>query len=284
MNGSTQTISATKLSDFIGVRIAVPDNLAITDPSVIAAIKEHVGKHHLVSIRGRRITPEEQVLLASGLGRPIPFVQSRYRHPEFEEVMISSNVVRDNRPIGVARVGNFWHQDSSYVSAPPPFTVLHGVRVPSTTGHTLFASAVDVFNRLPDHWKHRLRGKTARHTVTKRQRIQDLHVGLSIAEFKAIVAQEYPDVEHPVVMRDTDTADEFVYGAPEYLRSVNGFDANENQEYLSLLDSLIQDPDHVLCYEWADGDILIWKTPTTFHAATEVQPGVERIVHRVSVG
>src|ERR1700722_15760404 len=143
MTAATLMLPVAKLSNSIGVRISVPEDLAITDPAVLSAIRYEVGRNHLVSIRGRSVTPAEQVALAGALGRPIPFVQSRYRHPDFEEIMISSNAVRNNRPVGVARVGNFWHQDSSYISSPPPFTVLHGVQVPSTSGHTLFASAVD---------------------------------------------------------------------------------------------------------------------------------------------
>ncbi|MFG3404046.1 TauD/TfdA family dioxygenase [Streptomyces sp. NPDC048142] len=151
-------------------------------------------------------------------------------------------------------MGNFWHQDSTYQQDPAPYTMLHGVQVPSTSGHTLYANACDVYDRLPEAWKQRIADRTALHTVTKRQRIGSEHVGLSIAEFRALVDQEYPKVEHPLVKRDPASGRQYLYGAPEYMDSVVGFDVNENAEFFALLDGLIQDPDRVYTHRWTTDD------------------------------
>lgn len=197
--------------------------------------------------------------------------------------MISSNEKRNDKPIGVARVGNFWHQDSSYTAAPAPYTMLHGVNVPSTSGHTKFASAADVFRRLPDEWKTKLADRAGLHTVSKRLRITADHVGLSVAEFRALAEVEHPKVEHLVINKDARTGRQYVYGAPEYMDSVIGFDANDNAAFFALLDELIQDEEYVYTHRWTQHDLVIWKTRTTYHIATEVEEGVGRTVHRISV-
>ncbi|MFF3291693.1 TauD/TfdA dioxygenase family protein [Streptomyces sp. NPDC003023] len=240
-------------------------------------------ERELVVIRSLDITPEQQIELAGRLGRPKAFLMAKYRHPEHEEIMISSNKQKNNKAVGVARVGNFWHQDSSYMKDVAPYTMLHGVEVPGTSGHTLYANACDVYDRLPEEWKEKVEGRTAVHTVSKRQRISADHAGLSIAEFKALVEQEYPPVEHPLVKTDKSTGRRYLYGAPEYMERVVGFDANENEAFFAVLDQLIQDPAHVYTHRWTPRDLVIWKTETTYHAATAVEPGVDRLVHRVSI-
>jgi taurine dioxygenase len=275
------TISPIK--PFIGLQVEGATYEDLIQPELWQQIVDGVQERELVVVRSVELTPEQQIDLARRLGRPVPFVISKYRHPEFEEIMISSNEKKDDKPIGVARVGNFWHQDSSFVAEPAPFTLLHGVNVPSTSGHTKFASAVDVYDRLPEEWKAKLSDRIGSHTVSKRLRIRPEHVGLSAAEFKAQAELEHPPVLHPVIRKDEYTGRPYVYGTREYMDGVVGFDANENEAFFELLDRLIQDEEHVYTHVWTTNDLVLWKTRTTYHVATEVEPGVGRTVHRVSI-
>ncbi|MFJ3217549.1 TauD/TfdA dioxygenase family protein [Kitasatospora sp. NPDC086801] len=268
---------------FVGAEFTDVTYDDLRDPALWADLIDSLHAHDVVVVRSIDLTPEQQIELARRLGRPVPFVISKYRHPEFEEIMISSNEQKDGKPVGVARVGNFWHQDSTFVADPAPFTMLHGVNVPSTSGHTKFASAVDVYDRLPEEWKARLADRTGNHTVSKRLRIRPEHVGLSAAEFRAQAEYEHPPVQHPVVTKDERTGRTYVYGSREYMDGIEGFDPNENEAFFSLLDDLITDESHVYTHQWTPHDLVIWKTRTTYHIATEVEPGVGRTVHRVSI-
>ncbi|MFD9081899.1 TauD/TfdA dioxygenase family protein [Streptomyces erythrochromogenes] len=272
-----------EITPFIGSELTGVGYEDLQDPELFARLVDLVHRRELVVVRGLDVTPEQQIELASRIGRPVPFLMAKYRHPDHPEIMISSNAMKANRPVGVARVGNFWHQDSSYMKDPAPYTMLHGVDVPGTSGHTLYASALDVYDRLPQEWKEKIAGRTALHTVSKRQRISPEHVGLSIAELKALVEAEYPPTEHRLVKQDPVTGRSYLYGAPEYMDSVVGFDANENAEFFALIDRLIQDPEHVYTHRWTTNDLVVWKTATTYHAATTVEPGATRTVHRVSI-
>ncbi|MET0415489.1 MAG: TauD/TfdA family dioxygenase [Actinoplanes sp.] len=274
---------ATALTPFIGAEFTGLTYADLQDDDTRDELIAHVHERELVVIRGLDLTPGQQIELAQQLGSPVPFVFAEWRHPDFPQILVSSNEKRGNRPIGVPRVGNFWHQDSSYLDDPAPYTMLHGVRVPGTSGHTHFASAVDVYDRLPEEWKKLLEGRAGLHTLTKQQRIGPEHVGLSIAEMKALVAVQHPAVEHPVVRVDPYTGRRYLYASREYMDSVAGFDANQNEAFFDLVDTLVQDPDHVYVHRWTPRDLLIWKTATTYHVATEVEPGVSRTVHRISI-
>ncbi|MEV6470656.1 TauD/TfdA family dioxygenase [Streptomyces sp. NPDC051657] len=273
-----------ELTPFIGAEVTGATYEDLQDPALWEQLTALLHERELVVVRSLDITPKQQIVLASRLGRPVPFLMAKYRHPDHEEIMISSNARKNNLAIGVARVGNFWHQDSSYQRTAPPYTMLHGIDVPGTSGHTLYANAADVYDRLPEEWKLKVEGRTAVHTVSKRQRISPEHAGLSIAEFRALVEEQHPPVEHPLIKTDPTTGRRYVYGAPEYMERVIGFDANENAEFFALLDRLIQDPARVYEHRWTPRDLVIWKCELTYHAATPVQPGVDRTVHRVSIG
>ncbi|GAA2307743.1 TauD/TfdA family dioxygenase [Streptomyces caniferus] len=264
--------------EFTGVTI---DDLR--RPEVFDDLVDSLHRRDLVVVRGVDLTPEQQIELAARIGNPVPFVLKDWRHPEFDEILVSSNERKNDKPLGISRVGNFWHQDSSFNERPPEYTMLHGVNVPQDCGHTLFASACDVYDRLPDEWRTKLEGRIGLHTLSKQQRIGPEHVGLSIAEMRTLVTRQYPPVEHPVIRRDGFTGRNYVYAAREYMDSVAGFDPNDNAAFFDLVDTLVQDPAHVYTHRWTPRDLLVWKTATTYHVATELPPGVSRTVHRISI-
>ncbi|MGW2631224.1 TauD/TfdA family dioxygenase [Streptomyces chattanoogensis] len=60
-------------------------------------------------------------------------------------------------------------------------------------------------------------------------------------------------------------------------------DANENEEFGRQLDQLIRDPEHLYTHRWQPRDLVVWKAATTYHAVTDVEPGVDCTVHRISI-
>ncbi|WP_369393807.1 TauD/TfdA dioxygenase family protein [Streptomyces sp. CG1] len=270
------------LTTFIGAEITAVTFEELRQPEICGPIHETLHQRELIVLRDMAITPEQQIELARMIGRPVP-LGGQYQHPRFPEIAVFSNAVRNGKPLGVARVGNFWHQDSSFAKNPAAYSMLHGVDVPHTSGHTLYASACDVYDRLTDDWKARIDGRTALHTYTKRIRITQDHIGLSVAELRARVEAEYPLTEHPLVKRDPFTGRRYVYGAPECLDRVSGFDANDNDAFFRRLNSLLEDREHIYVHRWRPRDLALWKTATTYHASTAVEPGQVRTVHRISI-
>ncbi|MEU5424963.1 TauD/TfdA family dioxygenase [Streptomyces olivoreticuli] len=272
-----------QLTPFIGSGITGVTFEDLQHPDIFGALHDTLRQRELIVVRDLTLTPEQQVVLARKIGKPVPFPDARYGHPSFPEVTVMSNVVKGNKPVGAARAGNYWHQDSSFMTDPPAYSMLYGVDVPHTSGHTLYANACDVYDRLPDPWKTRIDGRTAVHTFAEHFIIGPEHAGLSVAELRALIDIKHPAVEQPLVRCDAFTGRPYLYGAPEYLRTVNGFDANQNEEFRTLLDHLIRDPEHIYTHRWLPKDLMVWKTATAYHAATPVEPGVDRTVHRISI-
>lgn len=255
----------------------------LADPATLDRLREALTTTHLVVIREVAMSPERQIDLARRIGEPVPFNIGRYRHPDHPELMISSNVVRDGKPVGVARVGNFWHQDSSYLPDPPEYTLLQGVLVPDGLGDTLFASATEVLEAQPADLRERATSARAEHRHSRRFRFRAEHVGLSLPEFRATVDAEYPPAVHPLAPIDAGTGERFAYGSAGYTERVLEFDANDNERWFASIEAFFADPERVYRHQWTTGDIVIWKTAVTFHSATTLPDTAERIMHRVSI-
>ena len=272
-----------QVSDYVGAEIHDITIRDIRDPEIRERVLQALHDNELVIFKHLEISPGEQVELARLIGEPVPFVMSQYRHPEYPEIMISSNEVVDGKAYGVPRVGNFWHQDSSYTDNPTTYTLLHGITIPASSGDTLFSSARDVYTRLPEIWKRKIEGRQAVHTVRKRFKVRPEHVGYSIAEIQQHAEKLHPPVKHDLVKRDARTGRPYLYGARDYIDYVIGFDANENQDFIALLEELVTDGRYVYRHRWTKGDLLLWKTETAYHAVTHVEDNQARTVHRVAV-
>jgi len=272
-----------KVNDYIGAEVHEVSIRDIRQPEIRDRILQALHENDLLIFKGLDISPAEQVELARAIGEPVPFVMSQYRHPEHPEIMISSNEVVNGKPYGVPRVGNFWHQDSSYTDNPTTYTLLLGINIPEWSGDTLFSSAGDVYERLPLFWKEKIAGRNAVHTVRKRFKIRPEHAGYSITELMKKADELHPPVTHPLVKTDPYTNLPYLYGAKDYLDSVAGFDANENEAFLNLLEEIVTDPAYGYRHKWTRGDLLLWKTETAYHAVTDVEENQSRTVHRVAV-
>jgi taurine dioxygenase len=60
----------------------------LTNPAILAQLREALATTHLVVIRAVAMSPENQIALARHIGEPVPFNISRYRHPDYPELMI----------------------------------------------------------------------------------------------------------------------------------------------------------------------------------------------------
>src|SRR5204863_8313225 len=90
-------------------------------------------------------------------------------HPEYPEIMLVSNIKENGRDIGHADAGRVWHTDMSYTARPPRATVLYALEVPVENGvalgDTLFSSAADAYDSLPELKKQRIANLRAIHQV-----------------------------------------------------------------------------------------------------------------------
>ncbi|HYO56253.1 TauD/TfdA family dioxygenase [Archangium sp.] len=240
-------------------------------------------EHQVLVIRNQELSARDFVDFARSLGTIKPFLLSNYHHPEFKEILITSNEKVDGKPLGVARVGNFWHSDSSYIKDPANTTMLYGIKVPPTGGDTLFASTYRAWDELDGGLKVKLHNKMAVHTIRKRYKVTAADVGFSLREIDDQLKVKVPDVEHPVVRPHPLTGRPALYVSEGYTLKINGLDAQENADMLEYLHEYMTSKDKVYAHKWRVGDILLWDNPSLIHAAGPTDPNIPRTMFRITV-
>ncbi|WP_437302366.1 TauD/TfdA dioxygenase family protein [Sorangium sp. So ce388] len=240
-------------------------------------------KHQLLLLRNQDLTAAELVEVGRGMGPILPFLLSNYRHPEFNEILVTSNEKANGKPIGVARVGNFWHSDSSYIANPANTTLLHSIKVPPTGGDTLFASMYLALDELSPELRETLEGRTAVHTIRKRYKVTAQDVGQSLREIDDRLKLTIPDVTHPVFRKHPLTGRPALYISEGYTLSFEGMSWEESQEMLEKLHAHATREHAIYRHHWRVGDILIWDNPSLIHAAMASDPEIPRTMHRLSI-
>jgi sulfonate dioxygenase len=99
-----------------------------------------------------------------------------------------------------------WHSDVSYEQQPPGTTFLYIFDKPSTGGDTLFANAVEAYNRLSPAFQQRLHGLKAIHSAVEQANLSTSRGG--------ILRREPVLNEHPIVRTHPVTGEKAIYVNP----------------------------------------------------------------------
>src|SRR5437899_3174856 len=68
-------------------------------------IEEAFFAGQVLVLRGQKLTAREFLEFARRFGPPEPHVVDQFHHPEYADILILSNVVRDGQPAGLADAG-----------------------------------------------------------------------------------------------------------------------------------------------------------------------------------
>jgi len=136
-------------------------------------IEEAFFAGQVLVFRGQKLTAREFLEFARRFGPPEPHVVDQFHHPEYADILILSNVVRDGKPAGLADAGTYFHTDYSYLEMPARATLLHSIQVPRAGGDTLFANQYSAYDDLPGATKKRLQGLIGLHHYGNRDDLEE---------------------------------------------------------------------------------------------------------------
>jgi taurine dioxygenase len=246
-------------------------------------LKDLLHKYQVLLLRNQSLSPANLISFASQFGEIVPFLLSNYHHPEHKEILVSSNVKVDGKNIGVSRVGNFWHSDSSYIEQPPNTTILYSIQIPPSGGDTVFSNMYKAYKDLDLATKELLAGRTALHTIRKRYRITEKDVGLSVAELDEELKKRHTDVAHPVFRKHPLTGRTALFVSDGYTLRINGLDVLQNEKVLGMLNNLSTREQVIYRHKWQVGDLILWDNPSVNHAVTASDPEIPRTMWRITV-
>ena len=246
-------------------------------------LRDALHRHHVLAIRAQDLSPQSFVEFARRFGPPEPHVLDQYHHPQYPDILILSNVMRDGKPLGLADGGTYWHSDYSYLEIPARATLLYSVEVPAVGGDTLFADQERAYEDLPQSMKRRIEGLVTLNTYGNRD---DLDPQSRTAAPPP--TQEQRDkrgahlIRHPLVRRHPYTANKALYAVSGTSYGVEGMPPAEGLALLRELAAHSTQPKYQFRMRYGVGDVVIWDNASVLHSATLTDPAHARTLLRVT--
>lgn len=249
-----------------------------------AALDEHL----VLVFRGHKDPSDEELLaFARNFGHVPRTGLTAGANPNHNEILIISNIVRDNVKIGVGDANWMnWHTDYSFRPRVSQIGLLAAVELPASgRGETLFTDMYRTFERLPDPLKQRLLTYRARHAL--RGGYEDVivkehqgEVSLDLNE-PLILPEGGTSTVHPVVARNPRTARPALYVNPLNTKQILELDRDPSEALLNDLFTKPGEPSLTYAHPWEPGDIVMWDQLGLVHARNPFNPQERRLLRKV---
>lgn len=274
-------MKAQALSPLIGAEVRGVD-LETLDDAAFVAVNELFLKHQLLVFKDQQLSPEGQLRFSRRFGELDIHVLAQYNHPEYPEIFVLSNEVKNGVPAGIADGGSYWHSDFAFRECPAKATILNAQTIPPEGGNTLFINMYRAYDTLDDAIKAQLDGLKAVHRYRPRSSRAD--EGTRVVMDAAQLA-ETPDVEHPIARTHPETGRKALYVHPGMTAEVAGWGAEDSRELLERLFAHCTQPESQYALQWSPGDVVMWDNRCVMHKATtrELPASLRRTIYRTTV-
>ena len=274
----TVSIDIRPLHPILGAEVIGLDLARELPEDEFRTIRDAFNRYSVLVFRGQQsLTPAQQVAFSRRFGPLEVHVLHQFLHPEFPEILLVSNEVRDGRNIGLADAGRYWHSDLSYKAEPSLGSLLCAKVLPAEGGDTLFASTIAAYERLPAELRARLDGLGAEHDYAARMKKQGR------PDLSATQRAEVPPVVHPVVRVHPETGKRALFVNEGFTTRILGIPEDESCAILDQLFAAETDPDIVYRHKWIEGDMVMWDNRSLIHLAAGCPPEMPRTMYRTTI-
>ncbi|MEC8622247.1 MAG: TauD/TfdA family dioxygenase [Pseudomonadota bacterium] len=280
-------IDTVPLHDAIGTEVRGIDLTKPLEEPTKQMLRELIGEYSILLIRGQDISEEQQFAYARSFGpiaermKPASAKQaaeqeskrSKHFDPNNKMQMISNKRDEDGKLIGALGDGEMWfHTDKCYLQKPYHVSFLYPTALPTTGGHTMFASLYRAYDLIPKKLKETLQGRKV---------LQVYDYG---KEGKPDLAtKSLDDVLHywqPLFLKNPFSGKIAVYVSRLMSAKIEGMDDDESRRVLDDICDIIEDKSNFYEHTWKIGDIIGWDNYSTLHARTDWPRQQERTFRR----
>ncbi|MCP9957296.1 (3R)-3-[(carboxymethyl)amino]fatty acid oxygenase/decarboxylase [Streptomyces sudanensis] len=256
----------------------------------VGAVKSAVYTRKIVVLKDQDLTPRQFLELGKLFGRPETYYEPMYKHPEVEEVFVSSNVPENGRQIGVPKTGKFWHADYQFMPDPFGLTFIYPQVVPEKNRGTYFIDMGRAYERLPEDLKREAAGTFCRHSVRKYFKIRPTDVYRPISEIIEEVDTKTPPVVKPTAFVHPMTGETVLYISEGFTIGMEDREGRPLEtdllhrlfEATGQLDDTFTHPNiHLQTFE--KGDLLVWDNRSLIHRARHTATPEPTVSFRVTV-
>ncbi len=249
----------------------------VADPTQFDRLHQAFTDNAVIVVRDQKISPDDQIAFAERFGK-ININRFFTKVEGYEKVAL---VLKE--PDARQAIGERWHTDHSYDTAPAMCSILHAIETPEVGGDTCFASMYTSFENLSDGLKNTLRGMKAWHSSRHifgaardaSESRKDGRIGNAVAATQ--------DSIHPCVIKHPLSGREALYVNPEFTTHFDGWSPEESAALIAYLEQHCTKPEYTCRIRWRPGDITIWDNRATWHKAVNDYHGHRRLMHRITV-
>jgi taurine dioxygenase len=234
-----------------------------------ARIRDAFLAYQVIAIRDQTLTPAAQLDFSRRFGALEDQLNAHYTVPDYPEVLVLSNDIKDGRPVGLIDGGDFWHSDSSHRDKPSTATILYAVTNPRQGGDTEFANMYAAYDSLPDQMKRRIADLKGIHAVSKLKN-KRVTVSPRRTDGKDFYERQksLPDQIWPLVRAHPVTGKKALYVSPRFTIGIEGMAEAEADEILDFLFAHQIRPEFVYRHRWRRRDLVMWDNRSVIHQAT----------------
>lgn len=271
-----------KLCDGFGLETSEIDLARPLDEADLREIARAFFSGQVLALRGQKLTAGLFHAFARRFGPPEPHVIDQFHHPEIADILILSNVRKDDQPIGLADAGTYFHSDYSYLDVPARATMLYSVQVPKRGGQTVFANQYAAYDDLPAAMKKTIEPLVALHHYGNRDDL-DEHSRTVASLLTEEQESRMQWVRHRIARPHPVTGRKALYAVSG---SSFGIEGMPEDEALSLLDELKRhatQEKYLYRLSYGVGDVALWDNASLLHSATLTDPDDPRTLWRITV-
>jgi taurine dioxygenase/putative 2-oxoglutarate oxygenase len=257
------TLKIRPLHESFGAEIVDVDIARDLDDDALAEIQAAWYRHGILLFRNVEMTPAQHIAFTRRLG-PLHIMEPpEFNLPGYPEVLVVSNVVRDNVPLGIKRAGWGWHSDGEDKARPNAGSFLYAMRLPPADGDTLYADTYAAFAALPDDIRRTIMGRRA---CFSRARFHQIYYP-DLPPLTEAQKRARPDVWHPLARRHPHSGWTSLY-IGRWACKIEGMPDDEAEALVRYLQEFATRPEFVYRHKWRVGDALLWDNRCAQHCAT----------------
>lgn len=243
----------------------------------VAEIKQAFVDHGVIAIRGLDLSPEAHLAFAKQWGdiNVNRFFKPVDGYPEIATVL--------KEPDQTAAIGESWHTDHSYDTAPAMCSLLYARETPKVGGDTAFASQHAAYLALSEGMKKMLTSLKAWHSSRHAFGVslidEEAHRDGRLGNENAATQ----DALHPVVITHPLSGKKCLYVNGDFTTHFDGWTKEESQPLLNQLYAHCARADFTCRVRWEPGTMAIWDNRAVQHMAINDYAGHRRLMHRITI-
>jgi taurine dioxygenase len=232
-------------------------------------IQDAFHAYQVIAIRDQHLTPAAQLDFSRRFGALEDQLNAHYTVPDYPEVLVLSNDMKDGKPVGLIDGGDFWHSDSSHRDKPSMATILYAVQNPKQGGDTEFANMYAAYEALPQDMKSRIASLKGIHAVSKLKN-KRVTVSARRPDGKDFYERQksLPDQIWPLVRTHPVTGKKTLYVSPRFTIGIEGLAEEEADRILDFLFAHQVRTEFLYRHKWRMRDLVMWDNRSVIHQAT----------------